>query len=67
MSDILGILPQTVDVGAVRVIFGTLLAIEVKKEKGRLSEEQSHFLREVNDHGEIGVCAVTGRAGKGSC
>lgn len=33
------------------------IAIEVKSEKGRLSDYQKHFLKVVNDHGHIGIVA----------
>lgn len=57
VSDILGILPQTVDVvNAGRWTFGNLLAVETKRpgEKPRL--EQEEFLRRVNDLGGVGLC-----------
>lgn len=43
VSDILGILD------------GRFLAIEVKSEKGRLTDEQRVFLRRINDEGGVGI------------
>ena len=56
MSDILGILPQTVDLQGEKVTFGNFLAIEVKRPGEPLREEQEIFLQEVRDRGGIGLC-----------
>lgn len=58
VADILGILPQEVGVGleCTPVVFGNLLAVEVKMPKKKLRPEQSDFLREINDRGGIGLC-----------
>lgn len=50
VSDVLGI------------ISGRLLAIEVKSEKGRLTDEQRVFLRRINEEGGIGI---VGRSARG--
>jgi hypothetical protein len=57
VSDILGILPQRVEVvgeGAVR--FGNLLAVEVKRPGEQPRPEQASFLERVNEQGGIGLC-----------
>lgn len=57
VSDILGILPQTVrlaDGGA--ELFGNFLAIEVKKPGEKPRPEQAMFLREIREAGGIGLC-----------
>lgn len=36
---------------------GRFLAIEVKTEKGKVSEYQADFLRNVNEHGGVGIVA----------
>ena len=57
VSDILGILPQRVEVigeGAVR--FGNLLAVEVKRPGEKPRPEQSAFLERVNELGGVGFC-----------
>src|SRR4051794_4182209 len=58
VSDILGILPQRVQVlGEDQpVTFGNLLAVEVKKFGGRLRPEQEAFLRDVRERGGVGLC-----------
>src|SRR5437016_3713386 len=58
VSDILGILPQTVRVlgDAAPVTFGNLLAVETKRPGEKLRPEQEEFLRRVNELGGIGLC-----------
>lgn len=57
VSDILGILPQTVDtVGHGQATFGNLLAVEIKRPGGKLSPDQEWFLSEINRRGGIGIC-----------
>jgi hypothetical protein len=56
VSDILGILPRTVDVGGRKVIFGSFLAVEVKKPGETLREEQTIFLDGIRQRGGIGLC-----------
>jgi hypothetical protein len=57
VADILGILPQRVQVvgQAASVTFGNLLAVETKKRTGKLRPEQVEFLKQVNDRGGIGL------------
>jgi VRR-NUC domain len=57
VSDILGILPETVTVAGVvgPVTFGTLLAVEVKRPGEKLRSDQAEFLKNVNDRGGIGI------------
>src|SRR5262245_41846887 len=58
VSDILGILPQTVRVeGEVeQVTFGNLLAVETKRPGEQLRADQEDFLRRVNELGGVGLC-----------
>jgi hypothetical protein len=57
VADILGILPQTVEVvGAGRLTFGNLLAVETKRPGERPRPEQAAFLQKVNDLGGVGLC-----------
>lgn len=56
VSDILGIVPQTVEVDGEQVTFGNFLAIEVKKPGETLRVEQEEFLREIRARGGIGLC-----------
>lgn len=56
VSDILGILPQTVDLNGERVTFGNFLAIEVKRPGEHPRPEQQAFLDEVKQRGGIGIC-----------
>lgn len=57
LSDILGILPQRAQVvGDGEVLFGNLLAVEVKRPGAKLRPEQAHFLSRVNALGGVGVC-----------
>jgi len=56
VSDILGIVPQTVEVDGEQVTFGNFLAIEVKKPGETPRVEQEEFLREVRARGGIGLC-----------
>jgi hypothetical protein len=57
-SDLLGIIPQTVTVEGdpMPSTFGNFLAVEVKRDDGRLSADQVAFLATVNRLGGIGVC-----------
>jgi len=61
VSDILGILPQTVRVieTAAPVTFGNLLAVETKRPGEKLRAEQEEFLRQVNQRGGIGLCVCS--------
>ena len=63
VSDILGILPQTVRVeGEVaQVTFGNLLAVETKRPGEHLRAEQEDFLRRVNELGGVGLCVQSVR------
>jgi len=56
VSDILGIVPQTVQLDGERVTFGNFLAIEVKRPGETLRPEQEQFLEEVRQRGGIGLC-----------
>jgi hypothetical protein len=58
VSDILGILPQTVRVEgeSTPVTFGNLLAVETKRVGEKLRPEQEEFLRQVNERGGVGLC-----------
>jgi VRR-NUC domain len=56
VSDILGIVPQTVDLQGERVTFGNFLAIEVKRPGESLREDQEAFLQEIRERGGIGIC-----------
>jgi hypothetical protein len=58
VSDILGILPQTVRVvgDAALSTFGNMLAVETKRPGEGLRPEQAEFLRLVNERGGIGLC-----------
>ncbi|MFH1525825.1 MAG: VRR-NUC domain-containing protein [Bacteroidota bacterium] len=51
IPDIIGVMPTT------GTVPGTMLAIEVKTEKGVLSEHQENFLRAINDFGGIAFVA----------
>jgi hypothetical protein len=59
VSDILGILPQTVQLAGEsdRTTFGNLLAIETKRPGEKLRPEQAEFLARINALGGIGICA----------
>jgi hypothetical protein len=61
VSDILGILPQTVRVvgDAKPVTFGNLLAVETKRAGEKLRPEQEEFLRQVNERGGVGLCVYS--------
>lgn len=57
VADILGILPQQVDLpGEGRVRFGNLLAVEVKRPGEKPRPDQGAFLARVNELGGVGVC-----------
>ena len=58
VSDVLGILPQTVRVvGEERpVTFGNLLGVETKRPGEKLRPEQEEFLARVNELGGVGLC-----------
>jgi hypothetical protein len=57
VSDILGILPQRVNVtGEGEVCFGNLLAVEVKRAGESPRPEQTAFLARVNELGGVGLC-----------
>ena len=57
VADILGILPQQVDLpDEGRVRFGNLLAVEVKRPGEKPRPDQGAFLDRVNELGGVGVC-----------
>jgi hypothetical protein len=58
VSDILGILPQTVRLAdeSAPVTFGNLLAVETKRPGEKLRPEQEAFLRQVNERGGVALC-----------
>ena len=57
VSDILGILPQRVQVvGEGELQFGNLLAVEVKRMGEKPRPEQAAFLARVNERGGVGIC-----------
>jgi hypothetical protein len=56
VSDILGIVPQTVPVDGRPATFGNLLAIEVKRPGEKPRPEQEAFLRRVAELGGIALC-----------
>ena len=56
VSDILGILPQTVSVDGKQETFGNFLAIEVKQPGKKPTDEQEAFLKRVNELGGVGIC-----------
>ena len=56
VSDILGILPLRVPVGADAVTIGGFLAIEAKRPGEKLRDDQEAFLAAVRDRGGIGLC-----------
>jgi hypothetical protein len=57
VADILGILPQRVQVvGEGPTLFGNLLAVETKRPREKLRPEQEEFLRQVNASGGLGFC-----------
>src|SRR5437763_15393765 len=58
VSDVLGILPQTVQLlgEANPVTFGNLLAVETKRPGEKLRPEQEEFLHRVNQLGGVGLC-----------
>ncbi len=51
ISDLIGIMPLNGKAP------GVFLAIEIKTERGRLSENQENFLRSINESGGIGFVA----------
>lgn len=58
VSDILGILPQTVQVVGepAPVTFGNLLAVETKRPGEKVRPDQAAFLARVSELGGIGLC-----------
>ena len=56
VSDILGILPVSVETGARRERIGTFLAVETKRPGEKLREEQEAFLAAVSERGGVGLC-----------
>jgi hypothetical protein len=58
VSDILGILPQKVEVVGEPgpITFGNLLAVETKRRGEKLRPDQAEFLATVNKLGGVGVC-----------
>ncbi len=57
VADILGILPQRVEVvGEGEIRFGNLLAVEVKRPGEKPRPEQAAFLARVNELGGVGIC-----------
>ena len=60
VADILGVLPQTVNVDGQSVTFGNLLAVEVKRPgNGHVSDHQQQFLDEVNKRGGVGFVVTS--------
>lgn len=55
VSDIIGILPQSVTIEGRKETFGNILCVEVKTPKGVLSEYQKIFLEHINSRGGIGI------------
>ena len=55
VSDILGILPQTVSIDGKPETFGNFLAIEVKQPGKKPTIDQEAFLTRVNDLGGVGI------------
>jgi hypothetical protein len=55
VSDILGVLPRTLDVGGRRVRVGVFLGVEVKRPGGRLTPEQEAFADAVRKAGGISL------------
>ncbi len=57
VSDILGILPQTVRLAdGSKETFGNFLAIEVKKPGEKPRAEQEAFLQDIREQGGVGLC-----------
>lgn len=56
VADILGILPQTVQLDGEAVTFGNLLAIETKRPGEKPRPDQADFLARVNALGGVGLC-----------
>ena len=57
VADILGILPQRVEVvGEGEIRFGNILAVEVKRPGEKPRPEQAAFLARVNELGGVGLC-----------
>jgi hypothetical protein len=56
VSDILGILPRHIDIGAEQVTIGSFLAIETKRPGEKLREDQAAFLEAIRERGGIGLC-----------
>jgi hypothetical protein len=55
VSDILGVLPRTLDVGGRCVTVGVFLAVEVKSARGRLTPEQAAFADAVRRAGGVSL------------
>jgi hypothetical protein len=55
VSDILGVLPRTLDVGGRRVTVGVFLSVEVKSARGRLTPEQEAFADAVRKAGGVSL------------
>lgn len=51
VSDILGIIPQKCPCA----LQGVFLAVEVKSAKGKVSEAQDAFLKQINERGGFGI------------
>jgi hypothetical protein len=56
VSDILGVLPRTLDVGGRRATVGVFLAVECKAGRGKLTSDQAAFLDAVRKAGGIALC-----------
>lgn len=57
VSDILGVLPQTVRLAdGSEETFGNFLAIEVKKPGEKPRPDQEAFLSDIRDRGGVGLC-----------
>lgn len=50
-SDLFGLVPVTITTDMVGKTFGVFMALEVKAERGKPSEQQERFLQAVNDNG----------------
>ncbi len=56
VSDILGILPISVEKGERRLTVGSFLAVETKRPGEKMREDQEAFLAAVRERGGVGLC-----------